>query len=224
MIYAILALALTAIASPGAKVTEQCGVCHPTERVAFERSIHAGEKIACADCHGGDPRTVDVERAHRGRFLDMADRGRIPGLCAKCHSDPSMMRPYNLPTEQYVIYQTSEHGKALARGEMRAAVCSDCHGAHDVLSPSHPESRVYPRHIPATCAGCHSDKALTPQFGLDPNVVEDYSAGVHGKALILAGNLAAPDCSAWKAKLIISPRTAAAVTAFMVRPLPASAI
>jgi len=195
MIYGTLALALAAIASPGVTATEQCGVCHPTERVAFERSIHAREKIGCADCHGGDPRSANVERAHRGDFLNMADRGRIPELCAGCHSDPSMMRPYNLPTEQYVIYQTSEHGRALSRGETRVAVCSDCHGAHDVLSPGHPESRVHPRNIPATCADCHSDEALMREFGLDPTIVEDYQASVHGKALILAGNLAAPDCS-----------------------------
>jgi hypothetical protein len=195
MIHATLALALAAVVSPAGTGTEQCGVCHPTERVDFQRSVHARENISCADCHGGDPFSVDVEQAHRGSFLDMADRRRIPGMCAECHSDSSMMRPYNLPTEQYVIYQTSEHGLALSRGERRAAVCSDCHDAHDVLPPSHPESSVHPRNIPATCASCHSDETLMEQFGIDSHVVEDYLSGVHGQALVLAGNSAAPDCS-----------------------------
>jgi predicted CXXCH cytochrome family protein len=106
-----------------------------------------------------------------------------------------MMRPYNLPTEQYVIYQTSEHGIALTRGDDRAAVCSDCHGAHDVLSRDDPESRVHPRNIPSTCAACHSDGSLMERYGLDTNIHAQYRSSVHGRALLEAGNTAAPDCS-----------------------------
>jgi predicted CXXCH cytochrome family protein len=195
MISAVLAVALAAGPSSGVLAGGQCGVCHPTERVAFEDSVHAREQVGCEDCHGGDPQSIEVDRAHRGRFRSLEDRREIPDLCARCHSDPAMMRPYNLPTEQYVIYQTSEHGMALARGDDQAAVCSDCHGAHDVLSRTDPESRVHSRNIPATCAGCHADAALMGRYGLDPSINEQYRSSVHGMALLDQGNTAAPDCS-----------------------------
>jgi predicted CXXCH cytochrome family protein len=105
------------------------------------------------------------------------------------------MRPYNLPTEQHVIYQTSEHGIALARGDDRAAVCSDCHGAHGVLSRADPESRVHARNIPSTCARCHADGSLMERYGLDPSIDAQYRSSVHGRALLEQGNTAAPDCS-----------------------------
>lgn len=194
MISTVLVVILAAATPPPALADAQCGVCHPAERVAFERSVHAREQVGCKDCHGGDPRSVEVDRAHRGSFRSLADRRQIPDLCARCHSDPSMMRPYNLPTEQYVVYQTSEHGIGLARGDDRVAVCSDCHGAHDVLSRSDPESLVHPRNIPSTCTGCHADESLMERYGLDPGIGEQYRSSVHGRALE-AGNTAAPDCS-----------------------------
>jgi hypothetical protein len=42
-----------------------CGVCHPSQRVAHEVSVHAAEGVACHSCHGGDPATTRVETAHR---------------------------------------------------------------------------------------------------------------------------------------------------------------
>lgn len=195
MISMLLAVALAAAPPSGAPAGAQCGVCHPSERVAFEQSAHALERVGCEDCHGGDPRSIEVDRAHTGRFRSFSDRKQIPDLCARCHSDPVKMRPYNLATEQHVIYQTSAHGMALARGDDRAAVCSDCHGAHEVLPPSDPESRVHPRNIPSTCAGCHADAALMERYGLDPSIDEQYRSSIHGRALLVDGNSAAPDCS-----------------------------
>lgn len=195
MISAVLAVSLAAAPPPAVPADTQCGLCHPAERVAFARSVHAREEVGCEDCHGGDPQSRDVDRAHRGRFRSFADRGQIPNLCARCHSDPAMMRPYNLPTDQFVIYEISQHGIAVARGDVRAAVCSDCHGAHDILSRNDPESRVHPRNIPSTCGTCHADRSLMEQYGLDPNIEAQYRSSVHGRALLEGGNTAAPDCS-----------------------------
>jgi len=195
MISTLLAVALAAAQPSGVLAGSQCGVCHPSERVAFEQSVHAQERVGCEDCHGGDSRSIEVDRAHKGRFRSFSDRTQIPDLCARCHSDPVMMRPYNLPTEQYAIYRTSAHGIALARGDDRAAVCSDCHGAHEVFPPGDPESRVHPRNIPATCAACHADAELMERYGLDPGIDAQYRSSVHGRALLDHGNSAAPDCS-----------------------------
>ena len=119
-----------------ATAAEQCGVCHPESRVAFADSTHAAEGVACTDCHGGDAASRDPVAAHRGDFRPLDDRLLIPASCADCHADLDRMRPYNLPVDQYAVYQTSHHGRAIARGERRAAVCTDCHG-----SPRDPSAR-----------------------------------------------------------------------------------
>jgi predicted CXXCH cytochrome family protein len=178
-----------------AAAAEQCGVCHPESRVAFADSTHAAEGVACTGCHGGDPASRDPVAAHRGEFRPLDDRLLIPAACAVCHASLDQMRAYNLPVDQYAVYLTSQHGRASARGERRAAVCTDCHGSHRVLGPADPESPVNHRRLVGTCARCHGDQGLMEAFDLDPDVVDDYRSGVHGKALLEGGRGAAPDCT-----------------------------
>jgi hypothetical protein len=159
----------------------QCGTCHPDVRVQFERDVHRREGIGCVDCHGGDASTLVVERAHAGRFTARPARRDVPRLCASCHADIARMRPYNLPTDQLALYQTSGHGRRLAAGDRRVAVCTDCHGVHDILPPSDPSSRVAKRNVAATCGRCHD--------------ASEYLGSVHGRALLEGGNLRAPDCT-----------------------------
>lgn len=189
-----LALALLAAATAVAQ-GEQCGVCHPQSRVAFDGSIHQGEGVACSDCHGGDPASRELRRAHGGDFRALDDRLQVPALCAECHADLERMRPYNLPVDQYAVYLTSQHGRAIGRGERRAAICSDCHGAHAVLRPSDTDSPVHPRRLADTCGSCHADPELAAEFGLDPRVVEEYRSGVHGQSLAEGGTTAAAGCT-----------------------------
>jgi hypothetical protein len=192
LLSAALVLTLPGLAS---SAEEKCGVCHPENRVAFATSIHAREGVGCASCHGGNPASVNVEAAHRGGFRSLTGRAEVPGLCAECHSDLEQMRPYNLPVDQHAVYQTSPHGKAVAKGDVRAAVCSDCHGDHEILSVADPRSTVHPRNLPATCGRCHGDEALMKGYGLDPKVVEAYRSSIHGHALLDEVNDAAPSCT-----------------------------
>jgi hypothetical protein len=105
------------------------------------------------------------------------------------------MRPYNLPTDQLALYRTSAHGRALARGDDRVAVCIDCHGVHHILRHEDPGSTVFPSTIPKTCGRCHSDAGLMRPRGHDGNPFEEYAAGVHGQALLEHGDSSAPDCA-----------------------------
>ncbi len=189
-------VAVTVLLSAGlsARGDEKCSTCHPETRVEYQNSIHAREGVGCASCHGGDPASQDADAAHQGQFDDLADRHSIPASCAKCHSDLEMMRPYNLPIDQYAIYMTSPHGLAVAAGDLRGAVCSDCHGAHDIRDPADSQSRVHVRNLPATCGECHADESLMEPYGLDAAVVQAYHDGAHGKAIV-AGVPAAPSCS-----------------------------
>ncbi len=191
MIPAAILLAAAVAAQPASR----CSLCHPDVRVAFEHSRHRVEEVACTDCHGGDPAAVKVEAAHSGRFRGIPKRRDIPSLCSSCHSDVARMRGYNIPTDQYALYRTSRHGRLLEKGDEKVAVCTDCHGAHEILPPDDPSSSVYSRNIPKTCGRCHSDPARMSPYGLESDPVADFAASVHGKLLREKGNLSAPDCT-----------------------------
>jgi hypothetical protein len=183
----------TARPAPAASAAGRCGVCHPSERVLFEKSGHASEDVRCVSCHGGDDRTVDQGVAHGGTFRGRPARREVPALCASCHANESRMRAYNLPSDQYAMYQTSGHGRRLAQGDTRVAVCSDCHGAHDILPPSDPASRVFAANIPRTCGTCHGDSALIGARGRR-DVYREYLGSVHARELLDRGNPRAPTC------------------------------
>lgn len=197
-----LLLALPLLVRPAAAAGEgaltassgRCGVCHPRDRVAFEKSPHATESMHCTSCHGGNDQAADEKSAHAGGNW----RGRIarrdqPALCATCHSDPKLMQPYDLPVDQYALYRTSAHGRGLEAGDTRVAICSDCHGAHDILAASDPVSRIYVTNIPRTCGTCHGDSTLVRQRGMK-DVYREYLSSVHAKQLFDAGNLHSPTC------------------------------
>ncbi|HEU4403286.1 MAG TPA: cytochrome c3 family protein [Candidatus Polarisedimenticolia bacterium] len=185
-------LLLATVVRPPARA---CGLCHPDVRVQFEQSVHRAEGIDCTSCHGGNAAAATVAAAHTGSFRGRPARRAIPGLCASCHADIARMRSYNLPVDQYALYQTSQHGLRLARGDERVAICTDCHGVHEIRRPDDPASGVFKRNIPKTCGRCHADAALMGRYGLKGNPYADYAGSVHGKALLEQGNATAPDCS-----------------------------
>ncbi len=175
-------------ARPDASSAGMCALCHPDVRVEFERSIHSEEEVGCVSCHGGNAAASDVAGAHPKGFRGRIRRAEIPELCGSCHADLERMRPYNLPTDQLALYRTSGHGRRLAAGDDKAAVCVDCHGVHGILRVKDPASSVFVLNIPGTCAKCHGEGSRGDPYGA-------YAGSVHGVALLSKGNLSAPDCS-----------------------------
>ena len=188
-------LALAVLVALPAAAQERCGTCHPAEKVAFAKSVHSREGVSCSSCHGGDPAALEVEPAHRGGFRALTNRLAGPAACAECHADLTQMRAYNLPVDQYALYQTSEHGRGLARGDQAVAICSDCHGAHEVLAPDDPASPTDPRRVATTCESCHGSADLAARYDMDPGVVADYRSSVHGQTLLAGDRGAAPNCT-----------------------------
>jgi cytochrome b subunit of formate dehydrogenase len=124
-----------------AHLPETCGRCHSGIEQAFAKSIHS-RKVShskkrlpvCSDCH----------TAHKIRRTDaIGFRLGITNTCGKCH--PNVTRTY---------FQTY-HGKVSQLGYSKTAKCSDCHGAHDILPPSNPESHLSRENVVATCRKCH---------------------------------------------------------------------
>jgi hypothetical protein len=129
----------------------------------------------------------------RGKIL----RSQIPELCGRCHSDGAFMRQYNpsLRTDQLTQYKTSVHGKLLAKGDTKVAVCTDCHGVHDLRPGSNTRSKIHPLNVAQTCARCHADAAYMKGHAISTDQFEKYNTSVHHEAMVSRGDLSAPTCT-----------------------------
>ena len=174
---------------------EPLGVTQET----FAQDIHAQKGLTCASCHGGDPTSDDPDKAmsRKAGWKGKIDRKQIPQLCGGCHSDPDYMRRFNpsLRTDQLSQYHTSIHGKRLAAGDAKVAVCTDCHGVHDLRAPSDSRSKVNPVNVADTCGRCHADAAYMSGYKIPTNQFAEYGKSVHHHALVVNGDLSAPTCT-----------------------------
>lgn len=162
-----------------------CSRCHRVEAQIYLNSDHgravAGgltEAASCKDCHG---RSHTLLNSRNPR--SPVNRRNIPATCARCHASVERMARARLTERNPVAsYNHTVHGEAFANGNLTAAVCSDCHGTHDLLGPLNPASRIYKTHIPATCGRCHQ------------NIASVYGESIHGQA-IRSGVKEAPVCT-----------------------------
>ena len=183
-----------------------CLDCHSTlpdpfgvTQDKFSQDIHAQKGLTCVSCHGGDATSDDADKAmsRKAGWKGKIDRKQIPGLCGSCHSDPAYMRGFDpsLRTDQLGQYLTSVHGKRLASGDTKVAVCTDCHSVHDLRAPSDPRSTVNPVNVATTCARCHADASYMSSYKIPTNQFAEYSKSVHHDALAVRGDLSAPTCT-----------------------------
>lgn len=174
-----------------------CMICHGKLAKVYKKSVHEEFEVTCTDCHGGDPTKTEWKQAMSpdAGFVGSFEPKEVLNLCANCHGDYDKMRQFGLPVDQLQQYRTSKHGKALLKnGNKKVAVCTSCHGVHDILAVKNPKAHVYPTNVPGTCGKCHSDKKYMAPFKVPVSVVADYKKGVHGKRL-LEMDLAAPTCA-----------------------------
>jgi predicted CXXCH cytochrome family protein len=201
---AVLLVLLVKLGS--AQTKNSCLDCHSTlpdplgvSPEKFSQDIHAHKGLTCVSCHGGDPASDDADQAmsRKAGWKGKIDRKQIPQLCGSCHSDPAYMRRYDptLRTDQLSQYQTSVHGKRLAAGDTKVAVCTDCHSVHDIRAPGDARSSVNPVNVATTCARCHADTSYMSSYKIPTNQFAEYSQSVHHDALAVRGDLSAPTCS-----------------------------
>jgi cytochrome b subunit of formate dehydrogenase len=163
----------------------RCSQCHRIETEIYLKSDHGvalskgvTEAATCQDCHGNPHQLLNYRNA-----ASPAHRNNIPQTCAKCHSNVAVMEKYKLRQRAVVVtYDKSVHGVAHLKGVANSAVCTDCHGSHDLHRSTNPESKLYWQTMPATCGKCHD------------NVRQTYNRSVHGKA-VASGIRDAPVCT-----------------------------
>lgn len=173
-----------------------CRLCHQIESEVYNQSDHgravgrgADLAAACRDCHGPAHTILSTRNP-----LSPVFRTNIVSTCASCHADEQRMRSFNLTqTAPVATYEHSVHGLAsLQHGEQLFATCTDCHGSHDLHSPSHPKSKLHWQNIPDTCGKCHE------------NIRRTFARSVHGAA-VTAGNRDAPNCTTCHGEHNIDP-------------------
>jgi predicted CXXCH cytochrome family protein len=209
----LLVLASATAAAEERVAVNACLACHAASRdtraseparLFGGTDVHRENGFACVDCHGGNPEASDAARAHDAtRGFQGAPRGSQQiAVCARCHSDPELMRRYapRQRVDQAAEYATSVHGKQLAQGDHKVATCASCHGAHGIRTVRDARSPVFPTNVAATCAACHADGThmsgykLADGTPLPTGQLADYQKSVHYAALA-AGDLSAPTCN-----------------------------
>ena len=110
------------------------------------------------------------------------NHANIPATCGTCHGQKYVMEASGHSAQPFSSYLQSVHGKAVASGSEKAAVCTDCHGAHEILAATDDKSPIFRFNVPATCAKCHDD------------VKQEFMQSIHGQA-IARGNGQAPVCT-----------------------------
>ncbi|MBZ0158140.1 MAG: cytochrome c3 family protein [Alphaproteobacteria bacterium] len=139
----------------------KCSQCHEEIYRTYERSVHGGALISeqngdvpiCSDCHKAhdihDPRTVNFHN-------------EVPNLCGKCHANKKVMSKYGLSTAVVDTYLQDFHGitlKLYQKGgnSKPIAVCTDCHGIHDITKTDAPGTNLIKANLLNRCRKCHPD-------------------------------------------------------------------
>ena len=165
-------------------VPQQCATCHEDAVKGYQLGVHAAARKAgdhdapaCLACHGNPHKIVASTDPKSPVF-----HTNIPNTCATCHAQRMVMERRGESTQQFFSYQESVHGRAVAAGSTTAAVCTDCHGVHEIRRASDQKSSIFKFNVPETCAKCHS------------NVEQEFMQSIHGQA-ISHGNSLAPVCT-----------------------------
>lgn len=175
--------------SPKSSVNRQnlmntCGKCHNDIATNYAKSEHG---LALRSGFAGAPSCIDCHGEHSIQQItdneSPVSRKHEAEVCLKCHLDSPEVQARMTHTAGFIAgYENSIHGRALKKGNLEAAVCSDCHGGHKEMKASNPNSKVNKFNITETCGKCHEE------------ITKEFTSSVHGEAL-KNGIEASPTCT-----------------------------
>jgi formate dehydrogenase gamma subunit len=155
---------ITSLSRDRALSASKCGECHPKLYAVYATSVHGDALVnsnnqdvpICIDCHRAhdisDPLTADY-------------RDDIPFMCGNCHANKAIAGKYGLTTDVVKTYLSDFHGSAISfyreqdtgafRPTKPIAVCTDCHGTHDIKSMSALGTGEIKAMLLRKCRQCH---------------------------------------------------------------------
>ena len=141
---------------------KRCEKCHAETYQTYAQSVHGaqvlkqnnGDVPICSDCHEAhaisDPRTSEFHYD-------------TPTMCGECHGNADLMESYGLTANVLNSYLTNFHGITAdfyrQSGEYgnRIAVCTDCHGIHDIASTKGDDAYIVKEKLLVRCRVCHEE-------------------------------------------------------------------
>lgn len=149
------------------EVPDVCARCHSDIAARYRETVHGEALIGegnpdvpnCIICHGNhnitDPRTTEF-------------RNNIPLLCARCHTDASIMDKYEISTNVLNTYVADYHGTTVTLFEQTSPelptnkpVCTDCHGTHDISKTDDPQAGIaLKENLLIKCQRCHPNATV----------------------------------------------------------------
>jgi len=165
----------------------------------------------CMMCHEDPELVSEADGKNRPLFVHLKEIKTSPHKeldCTYCHEDaaveefphPEKLAPVNCGNCHDVAmekFNSGIHGRGFNAGHKYAPSCTECHGAHDILSNSNPKSRTYKMNIPILCGKCHKEGApVARAYNINEhNILENYSQGIHGKGLFSSGLIVTATCN-----------------------------
>jgi predicted CXXCH cytochrome family protein len=146
---------------PRVGISQTCAKCHQGVFDAYIESVHgrgltngeAADVPVCTDCH----RAHDIAGPSNQVW-----RLESPDACGRCHGDEALMRKYGISANVLQTYLADFHGMTTAVERVNpsadgrvGAVCTDCHGVHDITKTDEEGSRVIRANLEKTCQRCH---------------------------------------------------------------------
>jgi hypothetical protein len=145
-------------------IPQTCARCHSTIYNTYKESVHGAALTeegnqyvpTCIDCHG----VHNIQDPTTARF-----RNDTPLLCAKCHTNETIMKQYGISTDVLNTYVSDFHGTTVTLFEetnpnlpTNKPVCTDCHGVHDIASVDNPQTGLaLKQNLLKRCQLCHPD-------------------------------------------------------------------
>ena len=182
---------------------ESCFECHSDSELTGEDvtgkaiSLFVDPKKYATSVHGSN----DCISCHESISEIPHEEALKKVECGSCHSDESEK------------YSASSHGKAMAAGKKESPDCFTCHGKHDILSRTDPQSKIHPLNQIEICTSCHMDPEVIEKSHL-PRVdqIQDYKTGVHGRGVLRSGLLVSATCVSCHTAHGVLPKTDPAST------------
>ncbi|MGR3320074.1 MAG: hypothetical protein ACUZ8O_16525 [Candidatus Anammoxibacter sp.] len=130
--------------------------CHDDPAETFRESNHVRlmkengyTPPSCKNCHIGLAFHQSTWGKNKPMFVPHADgpahRQLTIETCANCHK------------REYASYKNGFHGQVAALGvtSLDIPTCADCHGSHDILNSSNPDSQMGLQNRIEVCGKCH---------------------------------------------------------------------
>ncbi len=144
----------------------KCQKCHPEIYEIYAKSVHGSALLneynqdvpVCIDCH----KVHDIRSP-----LTLEYHEKIPEMCGNCHANKAIVGKYGLSTDVVKTYLSDFHGvtlgfykkqkEALYKPARPIAVCTDCHGIHNISSTIGPDATIVKANLVKRCQKCHED-------------------------------------------------------------------